>query len=116
MAQSSQAQSVAPSAETEPVTWEEAIRVGSRSVRLAERLLARIWLMPFPLPVEEQPEPPEPEQRADQEFTEITILGVYWGKALPNQAPHSVFVALPEIAAAGIDGVVTASTTCVDSE
>eukprot|EP00971_Amphidinium_carterae_P018442 363944-Amphidinium_carterae.1 len=56
------AQSTA-SAEMEPTTWEDALRSGSRSVRLSERLLSRSWLLPFPLPVED----PQAEAAGDQE-------------------------------------------------
>eukprot|EP00971_Amphidinium_carterae_P136148 2697778-Amphidinium_carterae.3 len=47
------------------------------------------------LPIEEQQQDPgEKEQRSESEFTELTILGLYWGNAAHTQPPHSV-LALP---------------------
>eukprot|EP00971_Amphidinium_carterae_P091237 1806049-Amphidinium_carterae.2 len=101
--------------ESDPVTWEEALRTGSRSVRLTERLLSRTWLMPFPLPVDSpQEQSGDQEQSAETGYTEMTILGLYWGHAAPTQSPHSVLLALPEIAAAGVEGATNASVPCVD--
>eukprot|EP00971_Amphidinium_carterae_P277754 5513090-Amphidinium_carterae.1 len=110
------AQATSSQAEVEPGNWEEALRLGSRSVRLTERLLSRSWLLPFPLPVEDPQADPagEPEQSA--EFTELIILGLYWGHALPTQPPHSVLLALPEIAAAGVEGATVAAAQCCDAQ
>eukprot|EP00971_Amphidinium_carterae_P076278 1506526-Amphidinium_carterae.1 len=99
----------------EPTTWEEAIRVGSRNVRMTERLLSRCWLLPFPLPIEDAQDAGAEQEQA-MEFTEMTILGLYWGVAPPDQPPHSVLFALPEIAAAGIENATSASVSCVDPE
>eukprot|EP00971_Amphidinium_carterae_P326124 6456763-Amphidinium_carterae.2 len=103
--------------EVEPTTWEEAIRLGSRNVRLTERLLSRPWLFPFPLPVDDLQADAGGDQETGQdgEFTELTILGLYWGSAPPSQPPHSILLALPEIAASGVDGSTTATVPCLDS-
>eukprot|EP00971_Amphidinium_carterae_P148206 2937560-Amphidinium_carterae.2 len=99
----------------EPATWEEALRIGSRNVRLTERLLAHGWLLPFPLPVEDPQGDGGEQERTDGEYTEVIVLGLYWGSAPPSQPPHSVLLALPEIAAAGVDGVTTAAVPCLDA-
>ena len=95
--------------------WVDALESGARSVTLAERLLQRPWIFPLPIPTDEGTEEvgAGPVGEAEpQLFTEMVIIGVYWGAAAPDQPPVSLLLALPEVAAQGVADVVSMESPC----
>ena len=94
--------------------WAEAIESGSRGVLLAERLLQRSWIFPLPLPQDAADDEAVTGLGASepQQYSELVILGVYWGNASPDQPPVSVLLAFPEAALVGVADVVASTAAC----
>eukprot|EP00971_Amphidinium_carterae_P122873 2432217-Amphidinium_carterae.1 len=91
-----------------------ALTDGHRQVQMADRLLRRSWIFPAPLPVVGAP--PEAAAEAEQgeepaRFCELVVVAVYWNSgSQPDDAPTGLLVAVPEVAAHGVENTTITVT------
>eukprot|EP00971_Amphidinium_carterae_P025120 496009-Amphidinium_carterae.2 len=99
-------------------SWLTALTDGHRQVQMADRLLRRSWIFPTPLPVAgaaDQVDVEQPEETT--RFCELVVVAVYWSPgSQPEDAPTGLLIAIPEVAAHGVDNVTVITTATYMSD
>eukprot|EP00971_Amphidinium_carterae_P339210 6476869-Amphidinium_carterae.1 len=105
------AAAAAAAEESTSMAWATATQEGHRCFRVADKLLARSWIAPCPLPVDGGGRQQATSFDDSERFTDLLVIALHWAGP-PDGPPTSALLAVPEAAAHGITDAVVRQVDC----